>query len=241
MQVEEIQKTTKDLEEQITTKVEHCSKLEAKITGLSLQLEEMSYKISKYHKIKGGYLKLDEMLKNQRSPNIKFGFSFEEGQTSKYVNKKSKIKEKKKLVNQEKPSHTRQNNTTINDRYMENDGFTHVAHQRRRIFLAPTTMWQSPQPRFTQSFSGYYFKCNGYGHRIFECKYNVGSRNFSSRNMFAPLMDCAVEYYNCHNYGHIMRNCRSTFFSNQFQQRSFQSQGMRYNRKILERQVQQIK
>jgi len=99
---------------------------------------------------------------------------------------------------------------------MDNDGFTYVAHQRRRRFSTPTTMWQSPQTRFTQSFFGYYFKCNGYGHRISECKYNVGPRNFSSRNMFAPLMDYAVECYNCHNYGHITRNCRNTFFSNQF-------------------------
>ena len=135
-----MRKTTKDIEEQITTKVEYCSKLEAKITGLSLQLEEMSYKISKYHKLKGGSLKLDEMLKNQRSPNIKIGLGFEEGKTSKDVNKKSKIKEEKKPANQEKPSHIRQNNTARNDRYMDNDGFTHVAHQRKRRFLAPTAM-----------------------------------------------------------------------------------------------------
>jgi len=119
---------------------------------------------------------------------------------------------------------------------MENDGFTHIAHQRRRRFLATTVMWQIPQPRFTQSFSSYYFKCNGYGHRISECKYNVGPRNFSSRNMLAPLMDYAVECYNYHKYGHIVRNCTNTFFSNQFQQKSFQSRGMRYNRKIPKRQ-----
>ena len=229
-------KTTKDIEEQITTKVEYCSKLEAEITRMNLQLEEMIHEISEYHKFEGGSLKLDEILKNQRSPSIKFGLVFEEGKTSKDVDKKSKIKEEKKPVNQEKPSHTRQTNTARNDRFMENDGFTYIAHQRRRRFLAPTTMWQSSQTRFTQSFSGYYFKCNGYGHRISECKYNVSPRNFASRNMFAPLVDYAVECYNCHKYGHTARNCRNTFFSNQFQQKSFQSRDMRYNRKIPERQ-----
>ena len=107
VQVEEMQKIIEDLEEQITTKVEYCSKLEVKITGLSLQLEEVNHKISEYHKLEEGSLKLNEMLKNQRAPNIKFGLGFEEGQTSKDANKKSEIKEEKKLVNQEQLSHTR--------------------------------------------------------------------------------------------------------------------------------------
>ena len=39
-------KLTKDLEEQITIKVEYYSKLEVEITRMNLQLEEMSHKIS---------------------------------------------------------------------------------------------------------------------------------------------------------------------------------------------------
>jgi len=180
---------------------------------MNLQLGEMSHKISEYHELEGGYLKLDEILKNQRSPSIKFGLGFEEGQTSKDVDNKLEIKEEKKPVNQEKPSSTRQKNTTRNDRLIDNDGFTYIAHQRRRKFLASTTMWQSSQTRFTQFFSGYCFKCNGYGHRISECKYNISPRNFSSTNMFVPLMDYTVECYNYHNYGHIARNCRYIFSS----------------------------
>ena len=107
VQVEEMWKIIEDLEEQLTTKVEYYSKLEAEITGLSLQLEEMSHKISEYHKLKGGSLKLDEMLKSQRSPNIKFGLGFEEGQTSKDANEILEIKEEKQLVNQQKPSYAR--------------------------------------------------------------------------------------------------------------------------------------
>ena len=61
--------------------------METKITRFSLQLEEMSHKISGYHKLDGGSLKLHEMLKSQRLPNIKFGLDFEEGQTSKDENK----------------------------------------------------------------------------------------------------------------------------------------------------------
>lgn len=52
----------------------------------------MSHKISGYHKLEGGSLKLDEMLKSQRSPNIKFILGFEEGHTSKDANEKSEIK-----------------------------------------------------------------------------------------------------------------------------------------------------
>lgn len=87
-QVEEIQKKIEDLEEQLTTKVEYYSKLEAEIMRLNLQLEEMSQKISGYHKLEGGSLKLDEMLKSQISPFIKVNLSCEEGKTSKDVNEK---------------------------------------------------------------------------------------------------------------------------------------------------------
>ena len=83
-----MRKTIEDHEEQITTKVEYCSKLEAEITRLNLQLEEMSHKISEYHKVKGGSLRINEILKKQRSPNIKFGLGNEEGKTSKDVDKK---------------------------------------------------------------------------------------------------------------------------------------------------------
>jgi len=75
--------------------------------------------------------------------NIKFILGFEEGKTSKDANKKLEIKEEKKLVNQAKPYYARNNNTAINDKNMDNDGFTHVAHQRRRRFLAPTATWKS--------------------------------------------------------------------------------------------------
>jgi len=74
-----MQKITKYFEERLTTKVEFCSKLESDITCLSLQLEEMSNKINGYHKLEGGSLKLNEMLKSQISPNIKFSLHFEEG------------------------------------------------------------------------------------------------------------------------------------------------------------------
>jgi len=112
------------------------------------------------------------------------------------------------LVNQAKPSYAREKNTTRNDKNMDNDGFTHVAHQRRRTIWTPIAMWQSPEPNFTQSFSSYYFKCNGYGYRIFECKYNISPRNFSSRNTFAPLMDYAKECFNYHNYGPLQETTR---------------------------------
>lgn len=84
--------------------------MEAKIIGLSLQLEEMSHNISGYHKCEGGSLKLDKILKSQISPNIKFGLVFEEGQTSKDADKKLEIKKEKKLINQGKPCYEEQNN-----------------------------------------------------------------------------------------------------------------------------------
>lgn len=78
---------------------------------------------------------------------------------------------------------------------MDNDGFTRIVHQRRRRFLTPTTTSQSPQPRFSQSFFGYYFKCNGYGYNILDSMYNVVPMNFSSRDVFSPFMDYAIKCY----------------------------------------------
>jgi len=47
------------------------------------------------------------------------------------------------MVNQEKSCYEKKNNIDRNDRDMNNDIFTYVAHQKRR-FLEPATMWQSP-------------------------------------------------------------------------------------------------
>lgn len=87
--------------------------------------------------------------------------------------------------------------------------------------MAPETTWKRPQTKFNFCVFIYYFKCNIYGHNILDCNFIVASRNFTSRNAFAPLMDYLVECYKYHNFRHIAKYCRSIFASNQFQDRRF--------------------
>jgi len=74
---------TKDLETQLCTKIEYCSELEAMVAALTHELDEKNQKIETYHKLEGGTTKLNELIENQRTPNIKFSLGFTEGETSK--------------------------------------------------------------------------------------------------------------------------------------------------------------
>lgn len=206
-----------------------------------MQLEEMQIKISLYHVLEGSSKNLDEIIKNQWNSPIKFGLGFKEGQSlngPQITNAKlSKIEEMKVQVNQAKLKLAKED--ARYDKNVDDDGFTNVVHQRRR-FMAPTATWKRSQTKFIFFFSGYYFKCNAYGHKISNCKYNIEPRNFANRNALSLLRDYAVECYSYHNFGHITRNCRSTFFSNQFQGRWFQQNGIIKERKFLENHAQDI-
>ena len=83
VQVEECQKMIEDLETQLCTKVEYCSELEAMVAALTQELDEKNQKIETYHKLERGTTKLNELIENQRTPNIKFNLGFTEGETSK--------------------------------------------------------------------------------------------------------------------------------------------------------------
>jgi len=130
--------------------------------------------------------------------------------------------EEKKPVEQTRAKPMRQPEAPRSERDNHDAEFTYVPYQNRRSFPTPQASWQHPQPRFNYHFTGYCFKCNGYGHKIAECKYNVEPRTFASRNIFAPLMEYGIECYNCHNYGHIAQNCKSGYSTNHFQGQQFQ-------------------
>jgi len=83
VQVEECQKMIEDLETQLFTKFEYCSELEAMVAALTHELDEKNKKIETYHNLEREITKLNELIENQRTPNIKFGLRFIEGETSK--------------------------------------------------------------------------------------------------------------------------------------------------------------
>lgn len=87
--------------------------------------------------------------------------------------------------------------------------------------MAPANSWQRPQIKFNLSFDDYCFKCNAYGHKLLDCKFNIEPTTFVSRNAFGTLMEYLVECYNCHNFGHIARFYRNIFMSNNIQDRRF--------------------
>jgi len=82
---------------------------------------------------------------------------------------------------------------------VDGDDFMNVSHKRRIQFIAPANSWQRPQTKFNFFFSRYYFKYNG--HKMLDCKFNVGLRNFSSKNAFSLFMDYVIECYNHHMLG----------------------------------------
>ena len=231
IEVEESKRINESLEEQLLVKIKNCSELEEEITGLRMQLEEVTKKISSYEYLEGRSTKLSEIINSQRMFSDKSGLGYEQGQSSNDL-KGENIKETKKKEDSSG---------------LEDDGFTQV-HSKRRPYAGPRSTQQYNS--YIHPFNGYCFKCNAYGHKISECKYNITPRTFVTRNAFGPLMEYPVECYNCHEYGHIARFCRNNhgmrfFPPRQFpsirQNKQFQSSHPQEEEKYNEKQEAEIK
>jgi hypothetical protein len=113
---------------------------------------------------------------------------------------------------------------------MKTTGREKMMFCRKLTFLPKTTRTDSEdishqdgltQLRYQNSFLGYCFSCNHFGHKEIDCRAyarnnhvwnkNISTYGFSNRNYnsFAPLFDYNVVCYKCNNYGHITHFCRS--------------------------------
>lgn len=61
----------------------------------------------------------------------------------------------------------------------------------------------------SNTFPGYYFSCNKFGHKAVDCRLDMRRNTFMSQNLFAPLADFTIVCYKCNNLGHIEIFCRS--------------------------------
>jgi hypothetical protein len=75
--------------------------------------------------------------------------------------------------------------------------------------------------KYQMSLFGYYYSCNGFGHKAMDCIKNIrgsyirdnkrNTHGFSRRNYnsFSPLLNYNIICYNCNNYGNTTKLCRS--------------------------------
>jgi hypothetical protein len=93
---------------------------------------------------------------------------------------------------------------------LEETNFTH----KDRIWKSIPSIWNH-STMYQNSFYGYCYSCNGFGHKEIECRTSIirdymnnnyqETQGFSRRNFnsFSPLMNYIIICYNCNNFGHI--------------------------------------
>lgn len=82
---------------------------------------------------------------------------------------------------------------------------TKKSNQRRPSHLVQRNV----MIRYSQSFNGYYYACNQYGHRARD--YRVAPRRstkYVNRNSSTLVRNMHVVCYKCDNLGHIAKDCR---------------------------------
>jgi hypothetical protein len=170
---------------------------------------------------------LNEILNCQRSPFDKTGLGYsekkevanEEASTS---SKQSSEERTKSYVDILKKSIKVEDNRK-EEQYVPQK--TNLPHKDRIKKTLPSR-WNHTI-RYQNSFFGYCYSCNGFGHKEIDCRTNVrgsymrnnnrDTHGFSRRNYnsFSPLLNYNIICYNCNNYGHIAKFYRSDFRKNQ--------------------------
>ncbi|XP_042518445.1 uncharacterized protein LOC122092169 [Macadamia integrifolia] len=195
--VEDMTKINDELSVNLSSKAEECTTLEEKLEILKIELEEIqkmnlqeettpspsitilkskgkeimiqSVEANTPSSSKENENVLDKILSFQRALHMKTGFGYVAQGSSEVVETKGKgtaeismrfIKEKQR-----------------SSQIFYNDGFASVDYQRHR------GSWQR------QSFKGYYYGCNYYGHRVADCKRQTKPIVLTSKNMFALLSE----------------------------------------------------
>jgi hypothetical protein len=219
VQIEEGKKIEEVLKSQLKERENICNSLESEIVYLRRELERSSTNI-KYEK---SSTTLNEILNHQRSPFDKTGLGYNKG---------------KETANEEASTSSKQSNEERTKKYVDSlRSFIKVEDNRKEELYVPQKtnsphkdgIWKivpsrwNHTTRYQNSFFGYCYSCNGFGHKAIDCRTNVRSdpiRNnnrdthgYSRRNYnyFSPLLNYNIICYNCNNFGHIEKLCRSNF------------------------------
>ena len=143
-----------------------CQRLEVEVNILKGQLEEKD----KLLRFQDSTKILDNILSNQRSPSIKFGFGFHESaKYSKDINAKPEVLKEAKgqptiMKSQKKSFPPLINNVEC----FKCHNYGHVAANcRSRSFQSQSNRFYSE--RHSGFFKGYCFSCSKYGHKATDC------------------------------------------------------------------------
>lgn len=162
-------------------------KLENEILGARAENLKLNQKLKVLQAI-NGTMKLNNLLKVQRPPHIRFGLGYETGESSK-VAPPEKTTAPPKFVKQ-----TATPSKAVKPTVQPKKEAIHV--KSNRPF--------KKQRKF--SSYGYCFHCNRYGHKIAECILYVKPSMTATGNPFSVLSSHNIECHKCHNFGHLARD-----------------------------------
>jgi hypothetical protein len=179
-QIEEAKRVEELLKNQINEKEESCHKLEAEIVDLRKKVE-------KSNKFLNSSRILDEILESQRSPCDKSGLGYKKETThaEASTSKEHEVSPSKKEDNVAKQPSTQ-----------GKENFKRTKQGRHQEAILGT-----PKQRYESVFHGHCYSCNGYGHKVFECR--SYERRYNGR--FHNTMRC----WRCDQVGHIVVHCNT--------------------------------
>jgi hypothetical protein len=205
-----------------TVQLEHYEKLKEELDHTK---GELLLTIEKFKKFEKSIEKLDEILKNQISPNDKTRLGYNDNlktkkQEKEYENDETNTPEQ--VEQKDRRLEFKRNETSRRSSPIRYE-INHYEGNYRRIYREPK--WTTPQrtsltPRYQNFFHGHCYTCGNVGHKAINCRINErnsyasymngeNSRygNFCrpiniNYNPFEPLMDQNIVCYKCNNLGH---------------------------------------
>jgi hypothetical protein len=226
IQLEEEKNMEEVVRIQLKEKERNCEKLEDKIVSSRKELEKSTTHLNRSLKFEKRTKILDYIIQIQILPLIKIGLGY--GKIHMTTKEYSKSIDPPKNVNEAKSKryvdiHKRSISDEDNKK-RENDVPLKIGippKDNKDIFIRYFPPRWPHTTRYQNSFLGYCFSCNHFGHKEIDCRVytrnnnvwnkNISTYGFSNRNYnsFSPLFDYNVVCYKCNKYGHITRFCRS--------------------------------
>jgi hypothetical protein len=223
VQVEEEKRVEEVLKYQLKEKDDICSTIESEIVYMRKELEISPTSIS----FEKRSTTLNGILNCQRLPLEKIGLGY---------NKRKEAANEEASTSSKQSSEERTKNyadTLRKSIKFENNKKEEQYVPHKAISPHKDERWETISSRHNHTimyqnyFFGYFYSCNGFGHKAIDCRKNVrgsymrknnrDTHELSRRNYnsFPPLLNCNIICYNCNNLRHIAKFRISDFRKNQ--------------------------